>query len=45
MFESDFPVDRGAGRYMVWWTAFKRVTAGFSGAERDDLFRVTASRV
>ena len=56
MFESYFPVDRDAGRYNaafelerreneVWWNAFKRVTAGFSGTERDEMFRGTASRV
>lgn len=42
---SNFPVDRDAGRYKVWWNAFKRVTAGFPGPERDGLFRGTASRM
>ncbi len=44
MFESNFPVDmRGAG-YVVLWNAFKRMAAGYSAAEKRDLFHNTAAR-
>jgi predicted TIM-barrel fold metal-dependent hydrolase len=45
MFESNFPVDGWAIGYVVLWNAFKRITAGASDGERDDLFRGTATRV
>ncbi|WP_017348112.1 amidohydrolase family protein [Pantoea sp. A4] len=45
MFESNFPVDKGSYPYSNGWNAFKRLTAGASAAERDWLFRGTASRV
>jgi L-fuconolactonase len=45
MFESNFPVDeRGAG-YVVLWNAFKRIAAGYSPAEKVDLFHNTAANV
>ncbi len=44
MFESNFPVDRMSFSYVVLWNAFKKVSAGFSAAERDDLMRGTATR-
>ncbi|MGH8598700.1 MAG: amidohydrolase family protein [Gammaproteobacteria bacterium] len=45
MFESNFPVDKCAISYAVLWNAFKKMAAGFSEAERDSLFRGTATRV
>lgn len=42
MFESNFPVDRVACSYAVLWNTFKRVTQGFSAAERQALFSGTA---
>lgn len=45
MFESNFPVDKGSYPYSNGWNAFKRLTAKASAAERDALFRGTASAV
>jgi predicted TIM-barrel fold metal-dependent hydrolase len=45
MFESNFPVDRASCSYVVLWNSFKRITSGFSEAERAALFRDTAARV
>lgn len=45
MFESNFPVDKGACSYGVLWNAFKRLAAGSSDAERAALFAGTAQRV
>jgi predicted TIM-barrel fold metal-dependent hydrolase len=44
MFESNFPVDKGACSYPVLFNAFKRVASGASAAEKADLFAGTASR-
>ena len=44
MFESNFPVDKGACGYPVLWNAFKRLAHGASAAEKADLFAGTASR-
>ncbi|MDA1257250.1 MAG: amidohydrolase family protein [Chloroflexi bacterium] len=44
MFESNFPVDKVSSSYTVLWNAFKRMTEGFSAAERSSLFRDTAVR-
>jgi L-fuconolactonase len=44
MFESNFPVDKGACSYPVLWNAFKRLAAGSSASEKADLFAGTASR-
>ena len=44
MFESNFPVDKVSSSYTVLWNAFKRLTRGFSTAERSALFRDTALR-
>lgn len=44
MFESNFPVDKGCCSYRVLWNAFKRMAAGFSEAEKADLFAGTAIR-
>ena len=43
MFESNFPVDKCSFSYPILWNAFKRVTAGCSRQERDQLFAGTAS--
>lgn len=45
MFESNFPVDKGSYGYGEFWNACKRLAAGASDAERQALFRGTASRV
>ena len=44
MFESNFPVDKGACSYAVLWNAFKRLAHAASAAEKADLFAGTASR-
>jgi predicted TIM-barrel fold metal-dependent hydrolase len=44
MFESNFPVDKGACSYPVLFNAFKRLTAGASASEKADLFAGTAAR-
>jgi L-fuconolactonase len=44
MFESNFPVDKGACSYPVLFNAFKRLAAGASASEKADLFAGTASR-
>jgi len=45
MFESNFPVDAGAGSYAVIWNAFKRIAGGASAEERTALFSGTAARI
>ncbi len=45
MFESNFPVDKVSCSYAVLWNAFKRLAAGFSGAEKAALFHDTAARI
>ncbi len=45
MFESNFPVDRMSLSYRVVWNAFKKMTAGFSVAERTAMFSGTAQHV
>lgn len=42
LFESNFPVDKEVCTYRTLWNAFKRMSAGYSPAERDALFRRTA---
>ena len=44
MFESNFPVDKACFGYVEVWNAFKRLAAGFSRAEKLDLFHNTAAR-
>jgi L-fuconolactonase len=44
MFESNFPVDKGACSYPVLFNAFKRLASGVSASEKGDLFAGTASR-
>ena len=45
MFESNFPVDKASFSYNVMYNAFKRLTVGYSAAERADMFHDTAVRV
>src|SRR5271155_3138682 len=45
MFESNFPVDKGACSHPVLFNAFKRLAGGASAAEKADLFAGTALRV
>ena len=44
MFESNFPVDKAAYGYEIYWNACKRLAKGMSPAEKADLFHGTASR-
>jgi predicted TIM-barrel fold metal-dependent hydrolase len=45
MFESNFPVDKISYSYNVVYNAFKRLSAGYSAAERAAMFHDTAARV
>ena len=45
MFESNFPPDKVSYSYNVMYNAFKRLSRGYSPAERADLFHNTAARV
>jgi predicted TIM-barrel fold metal-dependent hydrolase len=45
MFESNFPVDSYSCDYPVLWNALKRCAAGYSGAEKKEMFSGTAKRV
>jgi predicted TIM-barrel fold metal-dependent hydrolase len=45
MFESNFPVDKASCSYTVLWNVFKRLTSGYSAAEKAKLFHDTAARV
>jgi predicted TIM-barrel fold metal-dependent hydrolase len=45
MFESNFPVDVVSCSYVVLWNSFKRLTSGYSAAEKAKLFHDTAARV
>jgi predicted TIM-barrel fold metal-dependent hydrolase len=44
MFESNFPVDRESGTYVVLWNTFKRVAEPYSEAEKTELFHDAAAR-
>ena len=44
LFESNFPVDKACFGYVEIWNAFKRLAAGFTPAEKLDLFHNTAAR-
>ena len=44
MFESNFPVDKGAYPYAAYWNACKILARGASVTEKADLFRETATR-
>ena len=43
MFESNFPVDKCALSYTVLWNAFKKMAARYTEAEKDSMFRGTAT--
>jgi len=45
MFESNFPVDKVSYSYNVVYNAFKRLSIGYSAAERAAMFHDTAVRV
>lgn len=45
MFESDFPVDRGAFSYHTYWNAGKRIAAGYGVSEKAAMMSGTAKRV
>jgi predicted TIM-barrel fold metal-dependent hydrolase len=45
MFESNFPVDKVAYSYNVLYNAFKRLSTGYSAAERTAMFHDTAARI
>ena len=45
MFESNFPVDKISYSYNVMYNAFKRLSTGYTAAERADMFHDTAVRV
>jgi predicted TIM-barrel fold metal-dependent hydrolase len=45
MFESNFPVDKVSYSYSVMYNAFKRLSKGYSAAERAAMFHDTAARV
>ncbi len=45
MFESNFPVDKVSYSYNVLYNAFKRLSQGYSAAERGAMFHNTAARV
>ncbi len=45
MFESNFPVDKVSYSYNVLFNAFKRLSAGYSAAERAALFHETAVKL
>ncbi|MDZ4370408.1 MAG: amidohydrolase family protein [Phenylobacterium sp.] len=44
MFESNFPMDKRACSYGVLWNAHKRMAAGFSAGEKQQMFRDVAVR-
>jgi predicted TIM-barrel fold metal-dependent hydrolase len=44
MFESNFPVDKGAYPYAAYWNACKRLTRNASREDKAALFRDTAAR-
>jgi L-fuconolactonase len=45
MFESNFPVDKVSYSYNIVYNAFKRLSTGYSAAERAAMFHDTAARV
>ena len=44
MYESNFPVQKRWCSYQVCWNAFKRISAGASATEKQDLFAGAAAR-
>jgi L-fuconolactonase len=45
MFESNFPVDKVSFSYNVCWNAFKRLSRGYSEAQRTAMFHDNAMRI
>jgi predicted TIM-barrel fold metal-dependent hydrolase len=45
LFESNFPVDKLSCSYGVLWNSFKRLTAGYSDAEKAALYHDNAARI
>lgn len=45
MFESNFPIDKGACSYRTVWNVFKRLAHGCSSAEKSALFAGTAASI
>ncbi|NNE85168.1 MAG: amidohydrolase family protein [Alphaproteobacteria bacterium] len=45
LFESNFPVDKLSCSYAVLWNSFKRLTAGYSDADKAALYHDNAARV
>jgi predicted TIM-barrel fold metal-dependent hydrolase len=45
MFETNVPPDAASCSYGVIWNTFKRITVGFSDAEKGDLYSGTATRI
>lgn len=45
MFESNFPVDRLSINYHILFNGFKKMAAGYTSAEKHELFYGTAARV
>jgi predicted TIM-barrel fold metal-dependent hydrolase len=43
MFESNFPVDKGAYPYAAYWNACKSLTLGASAVDKSRLFKDTAA--
>jgi predicted TIM-barrel fold metal-dependent hydrolase len=44
MFESNFSPDKLSGSYRTLWNSFKLIAAGYTDAERADMFAGTARR-
>ena len=45
LFESNFPVEKVSCSYTVLWNAFKRLTVGYSEAEKAALYHDNAARI
>lgn len=45
LFGSNFPVDKAVCSYTVLWNSFKKITAGYSAAERHSLFAGNARKL
>lgn len=45
MFESNFPVDKTALSYQVYWNGMKKIAADYTEDEQDAMFRGVAARV
>ncbi|MFT4571131.1 MAG: L-fuconolactonase [Hyphomicrobiaceae bacterium] len=45
MFESNFPMDKASCSYPILWNSFKRITKGFSAADKSALYHDNAARL